>query len=75
MPCSLAKGVMLRQRNIVCNLLQLDTVLPEDDFSWKGGPSDEGDVLVAVLPLYHIYGMFPLTGLRIPRLMKASSEK
>ena len=43
----LPKGVMLTHRNLTANLLQTEAVerLPEDD------------VLIAVLPYYHIYGM------------------
>ncbi|MGH2518646.1 MAG: AMP-binding protein, partial [Chloroflexota bacterium] len=43
----LPKGVMLTHRNLVANLLQTDAVerVPRDD------------VLIGVLPYYHIYGM------------------
>ena len=43
----LPKGVMLTHRNLVANLLQFQAV---DD-------GDESDVLIAVLPFFHIYGM------------------
>ena len=43
----LPKGVMLTHRNLVANLLQFQAV---DDGS-------EDDVLIAVLPFFHIYGM------------------
>ena len=43
----LPKGVMLTHRNLVANLVQVGTTLePEDD-----------DVLIGVLPFFHIYGM------------------
>ncbi len=43
----LPKGVMLTHRNLVCNTSQ--TIVAE--------PFREEDVLVGILPLYHIYGM------------------
>jgi acyl-CoA synthetase (AMP-forming)/AMP-acid ligase II len=43
----LPKGVMLSHRNLVANILQCDGLLPL---------SDE-DVLIGVLPFFHIYGM------------------
>ena len=43
----LPKGVMLTHRNLVANLLQFQAV---DD-------GHESDVLIAVLPFFHIYGM------------------
>ncbi|MGB3543814.1 4-coumarate--CoA ligase family protein [Rubrivirga sp.] len=43
----LPKGVMLTHRNLVANVLQFDAV---DD-------ADPDDVLIAVLPFFHIYGM------------------
>jgi len=43
----LPKGVMLTHRNLVANLVQLDAV---DDAS-------PDDVLIGVLPFFHIYGM------------------
>jgi acyl-CoA synthetase (AMP-forming)/AMP-acid ligase II len=52
----LSKGVMLSHRNLVANIAQ---VLSASHVS-------EGDVLIAVLPFFHIYGMQVLmnTGLR-----------
>tara|TARA_R110002060_G_scaffold68057_1_gene76765 strand:- start:139 stop:711 length:573 start_codon:yes stop_codon:yes gene_type:complete len=44
----LPKGVMLTHRNIVSNTLMTDVGSAE---------LHAGDVLIAVLPLYHIYGM------------------
>jgi acyl-CoA synthetase (AMP-forming)/AMP-acid ligase II len=43
----LSKGVMLTQRNLVANLLQLAPL----------GRIDGGSRLLAVLPLFHIYGL------------------
>ena len=43
----LPKGVMLTHRNLVANVVQFEAV---DD-------GDEDDVLIAVLPFFHIYGM------------------
>lgn len=42
-----AKGVMLTHANLVANLAQINAVVP----------LGEGDVLMAVLPFFHIYGM------------------
>src|SRR5207302_5606701 len=43
----LSKGVMLTQRNLVCNALQFV----------QATESTEDDVVVIFLPLYHIYGV------------------
>ncbi len=43
----LPKGVMLSHRNLVANILQCDGLLPLSD----------DDVLIGVLPFFHIYGM------------------
>ncbi len=43
----LPKGVMLSHHNLVANLVQIDALLPYDD----------GEVALAVLPFFHIYGM------------------
>ena len=43
----LPKGVMLSHRNLVANILQCDGLLP----------IGEDDVLIGVLPFFHIYGM------------------
>jgi len=43
----LPKGVMLTHTNLVANLAQCEAVLPYDD----------GEVALAVLPFFHIYGM------------------
>ncbi|HUS62505.1 MAG TPA: AMP-binding protein [Acidimicrobiales bacterium] len=43
----LSKGVMLTHRNLVANLAQIEPIF---DF-------DDGDVALAALPVFHIYGM------------------
>ena len=43
----LPKGVMLTHRNLVANLAQTAPIMPYDD----------GEVALAVLPFFHIYGM------------------
>ncbi len=52
-----AKGVMLTHRNLVANLLQLGAV-------W---PYRETDVVCAVLPLFHIYGLNVIMNLALAR--------
>ena len=49
------KGVMLSHSNITSNVLMIHSV----EGRWlspKGGPTGEGDILVAFLPFFHIYG-------------------
>ncbi len=41
------KGVMLTQRNLIANIKQFENL----------EPTTEADVLIGVLPFYHIYGM------------------
>ncbi|MEM8488852.1 MAG: 4-coumarate--CoA ligase family protein [Bacteroidota bacterium] len=43
----LPKGVMLTHHNLVANIAQTESVEPLDD----------GEVLIGILPFYHIYGM------------------
>ncbi len=43
----LSKGVMLTHRNLIANILQTTVA----------GELDESDVIIAVLPFFHIYGM------------------
>ena len=50
----LPKGVMLTQRNIVAQILMV--TVAQSELSWKGGRNGSGDTVLAVLPLYHIYG-------------------
>lgn len=49
----LPKGVMLSHHNLVANLLQADALIP----------LSSDDVLVAVLPFFHIYGLSVIMGL------------
>lgn len=50
------KGVMLTHRNIVSNTLMI-AAAENGHLSWKGGPTGEGDKLLAFLPFFHIYGL------------------
>lgn len=52
-----AKGVMLTHRNLVANLAQLGAM-------WPYGPDD---VVCAVLPMFHIYGMNVVMNLALAR--------
>lgn len=47
----LPKGVMLTHRNLVANTLQTDAALTDDSEIRKD------DVLIGILPFFHIYGM------------------
>lgn len=49
------KGVMLTHRNIVSNVMMIKAG-EGGNLSWKGGPNDEGDKILAFLPFFHIYG-------------------
>ncbi|HZO32732.1 MAG TPA: 4-coumarate--CoA ligase family protein [Chloroflexota bacterium] len=49
----LPKGVMLTHYNLVANLVQSNVVVP----------AGQDDVLIAILPFFHIYGMVVLMGL------------
>ncbi|KAF2740343.1 4-coumarate-CoA ligase-like protein [Polyplosphaeria fusca] len=50
------KGVMLTHKNIVANTMMIKAA-EAGNLSWKGGPSGEGDKLLAFLPFFHIYGL------------------
>ena len=50
----LPKGVCLTQRNVVANLLQVDTT--QKELQWDGGVDGKEDSILAVLPIYHAYG-------------------
>ncbi|KAF2003382.1 4-coumarate-CoA ligase-like protein [Amniculicola lignicola CBS 123094] len=50
------KGVMLTHRNIVANILMLKAG-EAGNLDWKGGPTGEGDKILAFLPFFHIYGL------------------
>ncbi len=52
-----SKGVMLTHRNLVANLAQLGDVWPYED----------DDVVCAVLPMFHIYGMNVIMNLALAR--------
>jgi len=49
------KGVMLTHRNIVSNTMMIRAG-EAGQLSHKGGPTGEGDKLLAFLPFFHIYG-------------------
>lgn len=51
----LPKGVMLTHANLVANILQTRAALPVD----------AGEVLIGILPFYHIYGMTAIMGLAL----------
>jgi acyl-CoA synthetase (AMP-forming)/AMP-acid ligase II len=51
------KGVMLTHRNIVSNIMMLKAG-EAGKLSWKGGPTGEGDKVIAFLPFFHIYGKY-----------------
>lgn len=50
------KGVMLTHRNIVSNTLMIKAA-EAGNLQPTGGPTGEGDKLLAFLPFFHIYGM------------------
>jgi 4-coumarate--CoA ligase len=52
----LPKGVMLTHQNICSNLMQL-RASESGNLSWQGGPSGQGDRIMAFLPFFHIYGV------------------
>jgi acyl-CoA synthetase (AMP-forming)/AMP-acid ligase II len=56
----LPKGVMLTHRNLVANLQQCDGTVGFDGFQ-------EHDVVLAVLPFFHIYGMVVIMKLTLAR--------
>ena len=49
------KGVMLCHENIISNLLMLKAG-EGSNLSWDGGPTGNGDNILAFLPFFHIYG-------------------
>jgi long-subunit acyl-CoA synthetase (AMP-forming) len=49
---------MLTHSNICSNLLQLHAS-ESGNLDWKGGPTGEGDKILAFLPFFHIYGNDP----------------
>ena len=56
----LPKGVMLTHKNLVANLCQCEGMQNFDGFA-------EGDVVIAVLPFFHIYGMVVILMLGLAR--------
>lgn len=60
----LPKGVMLTHQNVIINLLQTDPVTT--DLRHDGGVDGKGDVVIAVLPFYHVYGEIQLISLKYP---------
>ncbi|KAF2280861.1 4-coumarate-CoA ligase-like protein [Westerdykella ornata] len=50
------KGVMLTHRNIVSNTLMIKAG-EAGKLSWEGGPTGDGDRILAFLPFFHIYGL------------------
>ena len=52
------KGVMLSHTNIVSNTCMLKTG-EQGNLSWKGGPNNEGDKILAFLPFFHAYVPHP----------------
>lgn len=65
------KGVMLSHENIISNILMLKAG-EGDNLSWDGGPDGKGDIILAFLPFFHIYGrcciqIHELLSLTLPR--------
>ena len=50
------KGVMLSHSNIVANMA-MGKVGEGGNLSWTGGPDGKGDIMLAFLPFFHIYGL------------------
>lgn len=50
------KGVMLTHKNIVANTMMIKAG-EAGRLSYQGGPTGEGDKLLAFLPFFHIYGL------------------
>jgi acyl-CoA synthetase (AMP-forming)/AMP-acid ligase II len=54
------KGVMLTHRNIVANLVQMDGITGIDI-------TNEDDIIMGILPFYHIYGMVVIMNMSLSR--------
>ncbi|MCC6602319.1 MAG: 4-coumarate--CoA ligase family protein [Anaerolineae bacterium] len=54
------KGVMLTHRNIVANLVQMDGITGIDI-------TNENDIIMGILPFYHIYGMVVIMNMSLSR--------
>ena len=50
------KGVMLTHENIISNVLMQYCGEGDSNLKWDNGADKAGDVLIAFLPFYHIYG-------------------
>lgn len=74
------KGVMLTHRNIVANVLMLRAG-ESGNLKSSGGPTGEGDKIIAFLPFFHIYGLTCLihqslyTGLQLVVMPKFDLEE
>ncbi len=51
---------MLSHTNIISNIKMLQAG-ESVNLSWKGGPDNSGDMILAFLPFFHIYGTNKLT--------------
>ncbi|KAI0137007.1 putative phenylacetyl-CoA ligase [Xylariales sp. AK1849] len=53
----LPKGVMLKHRNLIANVIQSSTIEGRSGLHCLGGPDGKGDKQLAVLPFFHVYGL------------------
>lgn len=51
----ISKGAMLSHRNLIANMLQVSALLSEPDEAGRAQFEDGREVIIAPLPLYHIY--------------------
>ncbi|KAH8675824.1 hypothetical protein BX600DRAFT_186734 [Xylariales sp. PMI_506] len=56
----LPKGVMLKHRNIIANVMQQLSVEQQSGLQPLGGLDGKGDKQLAVLPFFHVYGLTAL---------------
>ena len=73
------KGVMLCHENIVSNVLMLKAG-EGGNLSWAGGRDGKGDIILAFLPFFHIYGrcliqIRKFLNLTLPRLELCAYSK
>lgn len=52
-----SKGVMLSHENMISNVL-MGMAIEGRYLSWNGGKDGSGDNILALLPFFHIYGVF-----------------